>query len=99
MRNRIIRSSSLLSSPPRALGVDKYGRSGLDAQQFHSGPIAKKTVLVLKTNNPPRVRRRNLHRANHCGRCDSRLISGQCPSCGLDDPDEGLLGDRENEGE
>jgi hypothetical protein len=114
MRLRKTTSSSSPSSTPRAPGVNRYGRSGLDAQQFHSGPTAK--TLVLKTDNPRRCKR-----CNH-----APLISSRCPSCGLDhrahqlarnhrrhrqdhiddsallgddldDPDEGLLGNREDD--
>ena len=103
-------SSSSSSSPPRAAGVNRYGRSGLDSAQFHTGPIAKTTVpLVLKTDHPPR----------RCARCNhSPLIGSRCASCGLDhrderrhrprrldnslgddldNADEGLLGDREDD--
>ena len=94
------------SSPPRAPGISRYGRSGLDSQQFHTGPIAK--TLVLKTNHPHRCKR-----CNH-----APLIDARCPSCGydhhshqlardhrhrhqrhLDDPREGLLAGGEDDDE
>ena len=113
MRMRKTRSSSSSSSsprPPRSPGVDRFGRSGLDSPQFHTGKV---TVLKADADNPP-------HR---CARCHhAPLIGSRCPSCGLDnrayrlardhrrqrqhridddalgddldDPDEGLLGNR-----
>lgn len=60
----------LSSSSPRSPGIDRFGHSGLDSPQFHTGK-----VLVLKTNNPLRRRRR-------CGHAP--LIDARCFSCGLD---------------
>lgn len=91
MRMRKAGSSPPSSSsprPPRSAGISRFGRSGLESQDFHSGPVTTKAAT------PASVRRAryNLHRVNHCSRCDSRLIRGCCPSCGhdpdLDDDDE-----------
>lgn len=90
--------------PPHAAGISRYGRSGGESTDFHSGP-----VLVLKTSDSA---------SRRCKRCSHRLVAGRCPSCGLDhrderrqrqhhlddilgddleDPDEGLLGNREDD--
>lgn len=95
MSNRSSSSSGSSSSPrpPRSPGISRYGRSGLDAQQFHSGPIAAKAAakaIVLRV-------RRKLHRHGHCGRCDARLVGGKCPSCGYDPRHDGDLDDDEHD--
>lgn len=87
-----LRSKAGSSSPPRSPGVNRYGRSGLDSAQFHTGPITKKAAtraIVLRV-------RRNIHRAGHCGRCDARLVGGKCPSCGYDPRYDGDLVDDED---
>lgn len=38
-------------------------------------------------------RARNLNRAGHCRRCDSRLVGGKCPSCGYDARNDGDFDD------
>jgi len=93
-------SSSPSPRAPRPAGVNRYGRSGLDAQQFHSGPITAKASAI--SSSAMRARRM-IHRAGHCPRCDHRLVAKRCPSCSFDsrddlaDPDEGLLGNREDD--
>lgn len=81
MRKTTSPSSPSSSSSPRAPGVNRYGRSGLDSQQFHTGPIASKAAAV-KTS--AMRARRQIHRHGHCPRCDARLVGGKCPSCGAD---------------
>jgi len=72
-------SSSSPSSPPRSAGVDRYGRSGGESTDFHSGPITTKASAVKQRAIVLRVRRK-LHRAGHCEVCDAKLINGQCPT-------------------
>ena len=84
-------SSSSTPRPPRSPGVTRYGRTGGESADFHSGPIAAKATraTVLRA-------RRNIHRINHCGRCDARLVGGRCPSCGYDPGNDGDLVDDED---
>lgn len=70
---RIRKSSPSSPRPPRALGISRYGRSGGESTDFHSGPITAKAATVTRA-------RSRLHRANHCEVCDRRLIRGKCPT-------------------
>jgi hypothetical protein len=100
MMRKLVRSS-------RTLGINRFGRTGLESPRFHSGSIGKGEAVEASAARA----RRNGHRATHCPRCDHRLSAGRCPSChweprdyrphrvgnilgdDLDDPREGLLGD------
>lgn len=87
-----MRTRKSSSSPPRPAGVTRFGRTGGQSTDFHSGPITAKAAtkaIVLRV-------RRNLHRAGHCGRCDARLVGGKCPSCGYDPRYDGDLDDDED---